>query len=85
MGLDKDQARERLNFYLNEGISPDRYFKSINKKKKVKDADSDPKLPHNVESAGFKGGSVKGDDVIACTTQKAAANSNSGQSPLAAG
>ena len=24
VGLDKDQARERLNFYLNEGISPDR-------------------------------------------------------------
>ena len=46
-------------------------------------ADSDPKLaPHNVESAGFKGGSVKGQyDVSAQARKKAAANSNSGQSP----
>ena len=50
-------------------------------------ADSDPRLaPHNVESAGFKGGSVKGQyDVSAQARKKAAANSNSGQSPLAAG
>ena len=50
-------------------------------------ADSDPKLaPHNVESAGFASGSVKGQyDVSAQARKKAAANTNSGQSPLAAG
>ena len=31
VGLDKDQARERLNFYLNEGISPDRLRAQIDK------------------------------------------------------
>ena len=46
--------------------------------------DSDPtKSPLNV---GFKSGSVKGQyDVSAQARKKAAANSNSGQSPLAAG
>ena len=50
-------------------------------------ADSDPKLaPHNVESAGFAGGSGKGQyDVSAQARKKAAANSNTSQSPLAAG
>tara|TARA_B100000212_G_scaffold335811_1_gene308306 strand:- start:70 stop:222 length:153 start_codon:yes stop_codon:yes gene_type:complete len=49
--------------------------------------DSDPtKSPLNVESAGFKSGSVKGQyDVSAQARKKAAANSNSSQSPLAAG
>ena len=47
-------------------------------------ADSDPKLaPHNVESAGFKGGSVKGQyDVSAQARKKAAANANTGQLSL---
>jgi len=31
VGLDKDQARERLNFYMNEGISPDRLRAQIDK------------------------------------------------------
>jgi len=31
VGLDKDQARERLNCYLNEGISPDRLRAQIDK------------------------------------------------------
>tara|TARA_B000000565_G_scaffold35128_1_gene23386 strand:+ start:245 stop:400 length:156 start_codon:yes stop_codon:yes gene_type:complete len=50
-------------------------------------ADSDPKLaPHNVVSQGFGSGSVKGQyDVSAQARKKAAANSNSSQSPLAAG
>ena len=50
-------------------------------------ADSDPKLaPHNVESAGFASGSVKGQyDVSAQARKKAAANTNDKQSPLAAG
>tara|TARA_B100000614_G_scaffold191595_1_gene172614 strand:+ start:2794 stop:2946 length:153 start_codon:yes stop_codon:yes gene_type:complete len=49
--------------------------------------DSDPtKSPKNVESAGYKSGSVKGQyDVSAQARKKAAANSNSKQSPLAAG
>ena len=47
-------------------------------------ADSDPKLaPHNVESAGFASGSVKGQyDVSAQARKKAAANTNDKQSPL---
>ena len=50
-------------------------------------ADSDPKLaPHNVESAGFASGNVKGQyDVSAQARKKAAANTNDKQSPLAAG
>ena len=50
-------------------------------------ADSDPKLaPHNVVSQGFGSGSVKGQyDVSAQARKKAAANSNTRQSPLAAG
>ena len=50
-------------------------------------ADSNPKLaPHNVESQGFAGGSVKGQyDVSAQARKKAAANTNEAQSPLAAG
>ena len=50
--------------------------------------DSDPtKSPLNVESAGLKSGSVKGQyDVSAQARKKqAAANTNSNQSPLAAG
>ena len=49
--------------------------------------DSDPtKSPLNVESAGFKSGSVKGQyDVSAQARKKAAANTNDKQSPLAAG
>ena len=49
--------------------------------------DSDPtKSPLNVESAGLKSGSVKGQyDVSAQAAKKAAANTNSNQSPLAAG
>ena len=31
VGLDKEQARERLNFYMNEGISPDRLRAQIDK------------------------------------------------------
>ena len=31
VGLDKDQARVRLNFYMNEGISPDRLRAQIDK------------------------------------------------------
>ena len=52
-----------------------------------KAADSDPtKSPHNVVSAGFASGSVKGQyDVSAQARKKAAANSNTSQSPLAAG
>ena len=47
--------------------------------------DSDPtKSPLNVESAGLKSGSVKGQyDVSAQSRKKAAANTNSNQSPLA--
>ena len=48
--------------------------------------DSDPtKSPLNVESAGLKSGSVKGQyDVSAQSSQKRhAANTNSNQSPLA--
>ena len=50
-------------------------------------ADSDPKLaPHNVVSAGFASGSVKGQyDVSPQARKKAAANTNDSQSPLAAG
>ena len=50
-------------------------------------ADSNPKLaPHNVESQGFAGGSIVGQyDVSAQARKKAAANSNTGQSPLSAG
>ena len=31
VGLNKEQARERLNFYMNEGISPDRLRAQIYK------------------------------------------------------
>ena len=31
VGLDKEQARVRLNFYMNEGISPDRLRAQIDK------------------------------------------------------
>ena len=31
VGLNKDQAKERFNFYLNEGISPDRLRAQIDK------------------------------------------------------
>ena len=31
VGLDKEQARVRLNFYTNEGISPDRLRAQIDK------------------------------------------------------
>ena len=31
VGLDKEQARDRLNFYMNEGISPDRLRAQIDK------------------------------------------------------
>tara|TARA_B100000927_G_scaffold99688_1_gene80624 strand:- start:798 stop:971 length:174 start_codon:yes stop_codon:yes gene_type:complete len=31
VGLDKEQARARLNFYLEEGISPDRLRAQIDK------------------------------------------------------
>ena len=31
VGLNKAQARERLNFYMNEGISPDRLRAQIDK------------------------------------------------------
>ncbi len=31
VGLNKEQARERLNFYMNEGISPDRLRAQIDK------------------------------------------------------
>ena len=31
VGLDKEQARVRLNFYMNEGISPDRLRALIDK------------------------------------------------------
>ena len=31
VGLDKEQAREGLNFYMNEGISPDRLRAQIDK------------------------------------------------------
>ena len=31
VGLDKEQARESLNFYMNEGISPDRLRAQIDK------------------------------------------------------
>ena len=31
VGLDKEQARVRLNFYKNEGISPDRLRAQIDK------------------------------------------------------
>ena len=31
VGLDKEQARVRLNFYMNEGISPDRLRAHIDK------------------------------------------------------
>ena len=31
VGLDKEQARVRLNFYMNEGISPDRLRAQIEK------------------------------------------------------
>ena len=50
-------------------------------------ADSDPtKAPHNVVTAGFANGNVKGQyDVSAQARKKAAANSNNKQSPLAAG
>tara|TARA_B100000131_G_scaffold78647_1_gene75351 strand:- start:4816 stop:4971 length:156 start_codon:yes stop_codon:yes gene_type:complete len=50
-------------------------------------ADSDPtKSPHNVVSAGFASGSVKGQyDVSQQARKKAAANNNNAQSPLAAG
>ena len=30
-GLDKEQARARLNFYMSEGISPDRLRAQIDK------------------------------------------------------
>ena len=31
VGLDKEQARVRFNFYMNEGISPDRLRAQIDK------------------------------------------------------
>ena len=31
VGLDKEQARERLNYYMNEGISRDRFRAQIDK------------------------------------------------------
>ena len=31
VGLDREQARVRLNFYMNEGISPDRLRAQIDK------------------------------------------------------
>ena len=31
VGLNKEQARVRLNFYMNEGISPDRLRAQIDK------------------------------------------------------
>ena len=31
VGLNKEQARERLNFYMNDGISPDRLRAQIDK------------------------------------------------------
>ena len=31
VGLNKEQAREGLNFYMNEGISPDRLRAQIDK------------------------------------------------------
>ena len=31
VGLNKEQASERLNFYMNEGISPDRLRAQIDK------------------------------------------------------
>ena len=62
-------------------------LKLINKKKKVKNGRFRSKISsHNVESAGFASGSVKGQyDVSAQARKKAAANTNDKQSPLAAG
>ena len=50
-------------------------------------ADSDPtKSPHNVVSAGFASGRVKGQyDVSQQARKKAAATNNNAQSPLASG